>query len=101
MGSEMCIRDSFNALPRPEMKKLISGFKFGEKETTIELISKYLYQLRSRFVHNGDFVLELGKGGHLNLDLDPPVTVWFTMSKVMEVFEAGVIDRFSLTEEVI
>ena len=94
-GANRKALEFFNSLPSDQRKKLISGFTFGENETTIELIAKYLYNLRSQFVHNGQFILELGKGGHLDLDLEPSVTVWFDMRKLMDVFEVGVINHFS------
>lgn len=80
----------FQSLSRQRKAVLIQKLEVINKEPSIENLSKYLYELRSKFVHEAELIVNMsgrttvGKKSICNL----------SMTDLMQFFEEGLIEHF-------
>lgn len=86
----------FEALPQTEQDRLIGAFDLGRAQgrLSIEGVAKFLYSLRSKFVHEGKLILELGEIPHLVFEGSSATFVELSMRDLLHVFECGVLAFF-------
>ena len=89
-------RSFFEELPEEQKNELIGAFDLGEGQGRLSIgdVATFLYTLRSRFVHEGEFVLELGEIPHLTYDGRSTTVVELSMDDLKRVFELGVLTFF-------
>jgi hypothetical protein len=95
-GSIKKCKAFFEALPNSEKARLIKSFSLKSGELTIEEIATYLYNLRSKFVHEAEFILELGTIPHLVREDDSYTLIKLSLKDFMNVFELGIIEYFNI-----
>jgi hypothetical protein len=84
----------FLSLPLDEQKSLCGSVSLDKKPTAeIKKLAEYLYQLRSKFVHNGEFVLEIG-GPIYAITKKGLVHSSLTVGAVFRAFELGLLVHF-------
>lgn len=84
----------FLHLPPDEQRALCGSVTLNKKPTTeIKKLAGYLYQLRSKFVHNGELVLEIGGPILVNTDKGR-VHSRLTVPAVFRAFELGLLAHF-------
>ena len=98
-GSIKKCKTFFEALPSSEKTRLVKSFTLKSGELTIEEIASYLYNLRSKFTHEAEFILELGTIPHLVREADSYTFVKLSLNDFMNVFELGVIEYFKVKPE--
>lgn len=84
----------FLGLPIEEQRSLCGSVTLNKKPTTeIKKLAEYLYQLRSKFVHEGELVLEIG-GPIYVVTRKGLVHSSLTVSAVFRAFELGLLTHF-------
>jgi len=84
----------FLHLPLEEQRSLCGSVTLNTKPTTeIKKLAEYLYQLRSKFVHNGELVLEIG-GPIYAVTKKGLVHSTLTVAAVFRAFELGLLAHF-------
>lgn len=84
----------FLSLPVEEQRTLCGSVTLNKKPTAeIKKLAEYLYQLRSKFVHNGELVLEIG-GPIYVVTKKGLVHSSLTVSVVFRAFELGLLAHF-------
>jgi len=84
----------FKSLGEERQRDLLSRFEIRGTEPTIENVAKYLYTMRSKFVHEGDLVLHMGKEVSIGIIDNKPVICSLTINDAMRFFEEGLIVYF-------
>lgn len=97
----------FNRLPHKQKNTLCNSVEFrrigddskphnyfDKKEQSIEKIVKYLYDLRSKFVHNTKFVLSISNMTVVSKDKNKLIITNLPLPVLLEAFEEGVIAHF-------
>lgn len=74
-------------------KLIIKGSKKSIQEP-IEFLSKYLYELRSKFIHKAEFVLILGQRTVISKKKGKIIISKLTLQDIMLFFEHGLIKHF-------
>ena len=84
----------FRALDKKRQADLISRLQVQDSEPSIENLAKYLYEMRSKFVHEAELVLHMTKGisiGHIG---KKRVVCKLSIQDAMLFFEEGLIIYF-------
>ncbi|MHB8086670.1 MAG: hypothetical protein ACYDH2_00325 [Anaerolineaceae bacterium] len=68
-------------------------------KTSIEDLSKLLYQIRSDFIHNAELVVELSEVSTLSKRNKKPYLFEISLSTFCKVFELGVLNFFNIKPE--
>jgi hypothetical protein len=85
----------FRRLPLNEQRLLCGSVTLNRKPTAmIKKFAEYLYDLRSKFVHNGELVLEIG-GPIYVVTKKGLVHSRLTVAAVFRAFELGLLAHFS------
>ncbi len=84
----------FKSLSEERQKDLLSRFEIKETEPSIENVAKYLYTMRSKFVHEGDLVLHMGEGVSIGTVDGRIVVCSLSIKDAMHFFEEGLIAYF-------
>jgi len=89
----------FGRLPPEQKQKLCSAISTDGKPTeNIKKLAEYLYNLRSKFVHEAELVLELGTGPIHSITSKGLVFSTLSVQEVFDAFENGVLAYFSNSE---
>ena len=88
----------FRALSQERQKDLISKLKVSGTEGTIENLVKYLYEMRSKFLHEAKFVLNVSEATSISKKGDKLVVCNLSIRDAMLFFEEGLIIHFRDTE---
>ena len=84
----------FLSLPVEEQRSLCGSVTLNKKPAAeIKKLAEYLYQLRSKFVHNGELVLEIG-GPIYVVTKQGLVHSSLTVAAVFRAFELGLLAHF-------
>ncbi|PPK78072.1 hypothetical protein B0F87_101454 [Methylobacter tundripaludum] len=84
----------FLSLPLEEQRSLCGSVTLNKTPTAeIKKLAEYLYQLRSKFVHNGELVLEIG-GPIYVVTKKGLVHSSLTVAAVFRAFELGLLAHF-------
>lgn len=84
----------FEALSAQRKADLIKNLEVINEKPTIENLSKYLYNLRSKFVHEAELVVNMSGRTTLSKHGEKPVICKLSLIKLMEFFEEGLITYF-------
>lgn len=89
-----CVR-FFENLPALSQEKLCESIQFNMKATkSIKDVANFLYNLRSKFVHEGQLVLELNEVSSISNVKNEMVITSLRMSELLFAFEEGVVAHF-------
>lgn len=86
----------FSRLDEQDQRTLLAAFRnvpFDNGRPTLEQIAKYLYNLRSKFVHSASLVLCLGPVQHY--DAARRLLVRLDMAALQRMFERGLVKHFT------
>ncbi|MFX0197475.1 MAG: hypothetical protein ACFFCW_15235 [Candidatus Hodarchaeota archaeon] len=84
----------FRKLSPERQRALLSRLEVRGAEATIESLAKYLYELRSNFVHEAELVLHMSEGMSIGQKGDKLVVCKLSIRDAMIFFEEGLIKYF-------
>lgn len=84
----------FKALNSDRQRELLSRFEVKGSDPTIENLAKYLYEMRSKFVHEAALVLHMSEGISIGMQGDKIVVCNLSINDAMLFFEEGLIEHF-------
>lgn len=93
---QRCI-DFFRSLSPERQTDLISRLEVKGTKPTIENLVKYLYELRSKFVHEAQLVLHMSNGTSISRSGEKMVVCRLSIKDAMTFFEEGLIVHFRRT----
>lgn len=88
----------FRALSPDRQRDLISRLEVRGTKATIENLAKYLYELRSKFVHDAELVLGISEGTSISRRDNKLVVCRLSIRDIMIFFEEGLIEYFREAE---
>lgn len=89
-----CVR-FFERLPPARQAELRSGFKVrGEPVSEIKAVAEFLYNLRSKFVHEGEFVLDIASVPVMSRHKSAVTLTDISIPTLLRMFEEGVLAYF-------
>jgi hypothetical protein len=88
----------FRALSPERQREILSRFEVKGSEPTIENLAKYLYEMRSKFVHEAALVLHMSDGISIGMQGGKVVVCNLSIKDAMLFFEEGLIEHFRGTE---
>jgi hypothetical protein len=86
----------FNSLNKESQEALIQKLEIENTKPTIENLSKYLYELRSKFVHEAKLVLNMSAGTAIGKTGKKVVVCKLSIEDLMNFFEEGLIRHFKV-----
>ena len=84
----------FKALPSEKQNELISMLKVKGTVSTIEDLAKSLYEMRSKFVHEGKLVLHMSEGMSIGHQRGKLMVCNLSIKDFMRCFEEGLLAHF-------
>jgi hypothetical protein len=85
----------FSALPPLRQKALCDAIKVDRQPlVSIKKVADFLYELRSKFVHQAQFVLDLEDNTVFSMKKDKVTQTNLSMETLLETFEEGVVKYF-------
>jgi hypothetical protein len=85
----------FERLPPARQAELRSGFKVrGKPVSQIKAVAEFLYNLRSKFVHEGEFVLDIANIPVMSQHKNVETLTDISIPTLLRVFEEGVLAYF-------
>jgi len=88
----------FKALSLQRQRELLSRFEVKGSEPTIENLAKYLYEMRSKFVHEAALVLHMSDGMSIGMQGGKIIVCSFSINDAMQFFEEGLVEHFRASE---
>jgi hypothetical protein len=88
----------FKALSPQRQRELLSRFEVKGSEPTIENLAKYLYEMRSKFVHEAALVLHMSDGMSIGMQGGKIIVCSLSIRDTMQFFEEGLIEHFRASE---
>jgi hypothetical protein len=88
----------FRALSPERQRELLSRFEVKGSEPTIENLAKYLYEMRSKFLHEAALVLHMSDGISIGMQGGKIVVCNLSIKDAMLFFEEGLIEHFRGTK---
>ena len=89
-----CIK-FFELLPPQRQAQLCDSIKFdGAPAKSIKHVAQFLYNLRSKFVHEGEFVLDIASVPVISRHKKSNTLTALTMPELLAAFEEGVVAHF-------
>lgn len=82
------------ALPSDTRNELISKLKVRGTASTIENLAKSLYEMRSKFVHEGKLVLHMSEGMSIGYQRGKLMVCNLSIKDFMRCFEEGLLAHF-------
>lgn len=94
-GSIRRCKDFFENLPASSQKNLCGAIKIdGKPLSSVKKVAEFLYNARSEFVHNAEFVLEVGSGTNFSGNQSKVVQSDLSMEVLLESIEEGILAYF-------
>lgn len=93
-GSVRACMAFFSKLSPARQKDLNSKLKAEGVDPSIEELAKYLYTLRSEYVHSGELVHSVSQGSSLTFGRKGAVVCSLDMPDAMAFFEEGLVAHF-------
>lgn len=85
----------FERLPPMRQEELRGALKVrGALTKSVKEVAQFLYNLRSKFVHEGEFVLDIANVPVMSKHKNVSTLTSLSMPKLLAVFEEGVIAHF-------
>jgi hypothetical protein len=94
---QRCI-EFFEGLSPKRKKSLVSKLKVDGAEPSIENFAKYLYQLRSKFVHEAELVHPVSAGTWMGFEGKKVTVCSLSLTDTMQFFEEGLLSWFQPKE---
>ena len=88
----------FKSLSPERQKSLVDKLEVKNTEPTIENLAKYLYDLRCKFVHEAELVLEMSEAAFVGRTKNKMVICRLSIQDIMRFFEEGLIVHFQSRE---
>ncbi len=89
-----CVR-FFERLSPERQAELRAGFKVrGKPVSEIKAVAKFLYNLRSKFVHEGEFVLDIANFPVISRHKNTETLTDISIPTLLRMFEEGVLAYF-------
>ncbi len=88
----------FRVLSPERQRALLSRFEVKGADATIENLAKYLYEMRSKFVHEAALVLHMSEGVTIGMQGSKIVVCNLSIKDAMLFFEEGLIEYFRGTK---
>ncbi len=88
----------FKALSPQRQRELLSRFAVKGSDPTIENLAKYLYEMRSKFVHEAALVLHMSDGMSIGMEGGKIIVCSLSIKDAMQFFEEGLIEYFRANE---
>jgi len=88
----------FKSLSPERQKSLIDKLEVKNTEPTIENLAKHLYDLRCKFVHEAELVLEMSEATFVGRTKNKMVICRLSIQDIMRFFEEGLIVHFQSRE---
>jgi hypothetical protein len=88
----------FKALSPQRQRELLSRFEVKGSEPTIENLAKYLYEMRSKFVHEAALVLHMSDGMSIGMQGGKIIVCSLSINDAMQFFEEGLVEHFRASE---
>lgn len=87
----------FRALSPERQQMLVSLLKVNGSHPSIENLAQYLYDLRSRFVHEAELVHPISQGTMVSRKGEKLIVCTLSIKDAMLFFEEGLIEQFRRT----
>jgi hypothetical protein len=85
----------FQRLPTNRREELCNAIRVGGQTlASIEKVAEFLYDLRSKFVHEAELVLGLGELTYFSMKKEKVVQTELSIDTLLEAFEEGVLAYF-------
>jgi len=84
----------FKALSPQRQRELLSRFEVKGSDPTIENLAKYLYEMRSKFVHEAALVLHMSDGMSIGMQNGKIIVCSLSINDTMQFFEEGLVEHF-------
>ena len=85
----------FERLPPMRQEELRGALKVeGAPTKSVKEVAQFLYNLRSKFVHEGEFVLDIANVPVMSKHKSASTLTSLSMQKLLQIFEEGVIAHF-------
>ena len=84
----------FKTLPSEKQNELISMLKGKGTDSTIENLARSLYEMRSKFVHEGKLVLHMSEGMSIGRQGKKLIVCNLSIKDFMRCFEEGLLAHF-------
>lgn len=84
----------FKSLSKKRQEILIQKLEVKNTTPTIGNLSKYLYELRSKFVHEAELILKMSEGTTVGMNKNKIVVCKLSINDLMTFFEEGLINYF-------
>ena len=85
----------FKSLGSERQTELISNLEVKNVKASIENLSKYLYTLRSKFVHEAELIVNVSGSTTISRNGSKVVRCKLSLNNLMKYFEEGLITHFS------
>ncbi|MFC0167594.1 hypothetical protein ACFFKC_05825 [Pseudoduganella danionis] len=90
----------FQRLPESRQAQLRLGFiSNGNPAVDIKAVAQFLYNLRSKFVHEGEFVLDVAATPVISRHKNASTLTSISMPVLLSAFEEGVVAYFTLATQ--
>jgi len=94
-GSVQMANNFFNSLSKRSKDDLIQNLEVRDATPSIDNLSKYLYNLRSKFVHEAQLIANMSGKTTVSKYRNKNAICRLSINKLMEFFEEGLIIHFS------
>lgn len=95
-GSIRRCKSFFENLPASSQKTLCGAIKIGGKPlSSVKKVAEFPYSARSEFVHNAEFVLQVGSGTNFSGKRSKVVQSNLSMEVLLESVEEGILAYFT------
>ena len=85
----------FEGLPVERRKQLQGALVVkGQRARSVKEVAQFLYNLRSKFVHEGEFVLDISYIPVMSMHKNISTLTCLSMPEILQLFEEGVIAHF-------
>jgi hypothetical protein len=88
----------FKSLSSERQETLIKKIEVKDTESTIENLSKYLYEVRSKFVHESKLILNMSGRTTIGRNGKKIVICKLSIEDLMKFFEEGLVMHFKCQE---
>jgi len=95
-GSTQKATGFFNSLDKESQEALIQKLEIKKTKPTIENLSKYLYELRSKFVHEAKLILNMSAGTAIGKTGKKFVVCKLSIKDLKNFFEEGLVKHFKV-----
>ena len=93
-GSVVRCVSFFRKLPPSRQQNLLKQLQVRGTKPSIEHLAQFLYELRSRFMHQAELVHHMSSGTSVSFRKGKMVVCYLSITDAMRFFEEGLIEHF-------